>query len=94
MKKKLGTAHHERLIALSRIEGQVRGIRKMVEARRYCVEILNALAAARGALKRVEAKILSAHLDACVRDAFENGNEKDKNEKMQEIAGLFQALRK
>lgn len=91
---KKGTCHHDQLVALKRIEGQVRGIIGMIEDRRYCVEILNAIAAIRGALKKVEAGILTGHLDACVRNAFDGQSEKEKETKLREICGLFESLRK
>lgn len=91
---KKGTCHHDKLVALRRIEGQVRGVIKMVEDGRYCVDILNATAAIRGALKKVESEILKGHLDACVRNAFDGPSQKEKENKLQEICGLFESLRK
>ncbi len=86
---KRGTDQTDKLVALRRIEGQVRGIHRMVEDRRYCVDILNALGAVRGALKNVEAKILKDHLNACVKHAFEGRSTKDKKAKLEEIHALF-----
>jgi len=91
---KKGICHHDQLTPLRRIEGQVRGIQKMVDDERYCVDILNALAAIRGALRTVEAKILKGHLNACAKTAFEGTSKREKEIKLQEIYGLLGNLRK
>jgi len=91
---KKGTCHHSKLAALKRIEGQVRGIQKMIENERYCVDIINAIRAIEGALKRVEIDILKAHLGACVKTAFKKSSEREKNIKIDEICNLVGALRK
>lgn len=91
---KKGACHHDKLVALRRIEGQVRGIIKMVEDGRYCVDILNAVAAIRGALKKVEGQILKDHLNACARQAFDGKSKAEKETKLKEIYGLFESLRK
>ncbi len=51
---------------LNRVEGQVRGITRMVEDDRYCIDILTQVSAARAALARVETEILKDHLDHCI----------------------------
>ena len=79
---------------LRRIEGQVRGIHKMIEGRRYCVDILYAVGAAIGALKNVERHILRDHLNACVKTAFSEKSQKEKDEKMQEIYELLEHIKK
>lgn len=91
---KKGVSHKNKLSALRRIEGQVRGIQKMIEDARYCPEILNALASIRGALRKVEMEVLKGHLDACVRKAFYSSSSKAKEEKLQEIYKLLESLRK
>ena len=94
MEKKKGMDHQDKLVSLRRIEGQVRGIHKMIEDRRYCVDILYAVGAAIGALRNVESKILKDHLNACVKTAFTGKSQAEKDRKMQEIAGLLESLRK
>ncbi len=89
-----GTCHTDKLVALRRIEGQVRGVQKMIEEERYCVDILNATGAVMGALKKVESRILKDHLNACARTAFEGKSKSQKEEKLQEIFGLLESLRK
>lgn len=91
---KKGADQHKRLVALRRIEGQVRGAQKMVEDGRYCIDILNATGAIIGALKRVEADLLQCHLDKCVRSAFEKASEREKSEKIDEICKLMGGVRK
>ena len=91
---KKGTCHHEKLVAFRRIEGQVRGIIGMIEGERYCVDILNAISAVRGALKKLEAQILKDHLNACAKKAFEGSSKRGKETKLKEIYGLFERLRK
>lgn len=59
---------------LSRIEGQVRGVSKMIEDERYCIDVLTQLRAARAALARVEANLLKDHLTHCIEDAIVSGN--------------------
>ena len=91
---KKGTDQKDKLVALRRIEGQVRGIQKMIEESRYCIDILNAAEAAVGALRNVEAGILKDHLGACVKHAFEGGSAKEKEAKLEEIYRLFKGMRK
>ena len=92
--KKKGTCHHNKLTALRRIEGQVRGVQKMIEDERYCVDILNAVGAIIGALKRVEANILKDHLNACAQTAFEGKSKKQKDEKLNELFDLLDKFRR
>lgn len=91
---KKGTDQKDKLIALRRIEGQVRGVQKMVEEQRYCVDILYAIGAAIGALRNVENNILKDHLNACVRKAFTGNSKRDKNAKLEEIHRIFKDLRR
>lgn len=81
--------HDAELDSLARIEGQVRGIRKMVEERRYCIDIIFQMRAIHAALRRVERNILQTHLDTCVRRAFSGDSTEEHEEKIQEILTLF-----
>ena len=74
---------------LSRIEGQVRGISRMVEEDRYCIDILTQIRAVKAALSRVEQEILSDHLKHCVSDAFHGGSEKARQNKIDELIELL-----
>jgi DNA-binding FrmR family transcriptional regulator len=91
---KKGSCHKDCILALRRVEGQVRGLVRMIEEQRYCVDILNASAAARGALRKVESRMLHTHLNACVRKACDGASAKSKEEKLREIEMLFENLRK
>ncbi|MFQ5680840.1 MAG: metal-sensitive transcriptional regulator, partial [Candidatus Omnitrophota bacterium] len=79
------TTHNENLVALRRIEGQIRGVAKMIEERRYCVDILTQLHSVVGAILRVEDKVLKKHLQGCVTRAFQGKSETDKQKKIAEV---------
>jgi DNA-binding FrmR family transcriptional regulator len=70
---------------LSRIEGQVRGLAGMVEADRYCIDIVTQLSAVRAALSRVEQEILRDHVAHCVEGAIRSGNAADQRRKVAEL---------
>ncbi len=74
---------------LARIEGQVRGIARMVDEERYCVDVLNQLAAVHQALRRVSRELLSRHMRTCVERAFTQGDPETKARTSQEIAELM-----
>lgn len=75
---------------LARLEGQVRGISRMVEDDRYCVDILAQTAAVRSALKGVERLILENHAMHCVEEAIGSGDPQDQREKFNELIALLQ----
>lgn len=74
---------------LSRIEGQVRGISRMVEEGRYCVDVLIQIAAVNQALRQVARQLLTRHMEHCVRDAFESGDEEERQRVSAEITELM-----
>ena len=74
---------------LARIEGQVRGIARMVEEDRCCIDILTQMQAIKAALKRVEEEILKNHAAHCVAHAIKSGNVKDQTQKFTELVELF-----
>lgn len=74
---------------LSRIEGQVRGVARMVEDGRYCIDILTQVQAVRAALARVETEMLNDHLGHCIEGAIMSG---DKDEQRKKSAELIQLL--
>lgn len=82
-------SHKAELKNLNRISGQLEGVKKMIGERKYCPDILTQLRAARSAIKSVEAKILEAHLHACVEESFNKGSAKDKKNKIAELAEIF-----
>ena len=75
--------HQDKLSNLKRIEGQVRGVSRMIEEGRYCIDILNQLKAVKSSITTVESKILKTHLKSCLNDALKN--EKEFNEKVEEV---------
>jgi DNA-binding FrmR family transcriptional regulator len=81
--------HSGTLSALRRIEGQVRGVQRMVEEKKYCIDILNQIAAVKGALGTVEKRILERHFQHCVKDAMKSESEADTSEKINEIMDLI-----
>lgn len=81
---------HKTLDRLARLEGQVRGIAKMVQEDRYCVDILAQTAAVRSALKGVERMLLENHANHCVEAAIDSGDATAQREKFNELIALLQ----
>jgi DNA-binding FrmR family transcriptional regulator len=74
---------------LGRIEGQVRGIARMIEEDRYCIDVLTQLRAARAALRRVEDAVLSDHVEHCVEGAIRGGDAIEQRRKVTELLDLL-----
>lgn len=74
---------------LSRIEGQVRGVARMVEENRYCIDVVTQLAAVRAALRKVEEEVLRDHVGHCVEHAIASGDAADQRRKVQELMDVF-----
>jgi CsoR family transcriptional regulator, copper-sensing transcriptional repressor len=74
---------------LGRIEGQVRGIAKMVAEDRYCLDVVTQIAAVRAALRRVEEEVLRDHVTHCVEHAIASGDPAEQRRKVQELIELF-----
>ena len=70
---------------LRRIEGQVRGLERMVEDKRYCIDILTQISAVTTALDGVALKILEGHVEHCVSDALTSGDEREAEAKRREL---------
>ena len=75
--------HTKELHRISRIAGQVEGVKKMVSRREYCPKIITQIQAVRAALKVLESTILKTHLETCVKEAFSSGSPKEKEEKLE-----------
>jgi DNA-binding FrmR family transcriptional regulator len=73
---------------LKRIEGQVRGLTKMVDEDRYCIDIITQISAARAALRRVEEEILRDHIAHCVDHAIASGDREDQRKKIAELMAV------
>ena len=74
---------------LNRIEGQVRGLSRMVEEDRYCIDIVTQISAVRAALRRAEEEILRDHVSHCVEHAIASGNKADQRKKISEIIDVL-----
>ena len=74
---------------LGRIEGQVRGLSKMVEDDRYCIDIVTQISAVRAALRRVEEVVLKDHVAHCVEHAIASGDKADQREKIAELMAVI-----
>ncbi len=81
--------HNDQLPNLNRIEGQIRGIKKMIEDRRYCVDILTQLKAVKAAIHKVEQKVLKTHMQHCLVNAAQSKNEYDIQTKIDELMQLL-----
>lgn len=88
--------HQEALTnRLRRIEGQVRGVQRMVEEGRYCVDVLTQIDAVTAALARVQDRILESHIHHCVADALDQGADTvDRREKVDEVVTLLKKFRR
>jgi CsoR family transcriptional regulator, copper-sensing transcriptional repressor len=89
-----GKLKKSQLARLGRIEGQVRGIARMIEEDRYCIDVLTQIRAVRAALDKVEQATLGNHLEHCVAHAFHAGSEKDRQIKIDEILELLDSRRR
>ena len=96
-----GTTHHgyitdkdKYLKRLKRIEGQARGISRMIEEERYCIDILHQIQAIRSALGKVETQVLKDHAACCVAEAIASGDEAEQREKFEELVTLFEKAKR
>ncbi|MBA2124746.1 transcriptional regulator [Hyphomicrobium methylovorum] len=74
---------------LNRIEGQVRGLAKMVEEDRYCIDVVTQISAVRAALRRVEEEVLRDHVGHCVEHAIASGNAAEQRRKVAELMDVL-----
>jgi DNA-binding FrmR family transcriptional regulator len=75
---------------LRRIEGQVRGVARMVDEDRYCIDVMTQLRAVRAALARVESELLKGHLDHCIESAIVRGDAAEQRKKAAELIELLE----
>ena len=88
------TTHIEQSAFLKKIEGQVRGVQKMIEEKRYCVDIMTQIHSIIGALYRVENEIFKKHIDGCVVNALRSKSRREKEKKIGEVVELISRFRK
>ena len=74
---------------LKRVEGQVRGLSRMVEDDRYCIDIVTQIGAVRAALRKVEEEVLRDHVAHCVEGAIASGNKGQQRRKIVELMNVF-----
>ena len=74
---------------LRRVEGQVAGIGRMVDAEQYCVDILHQISAARAALAQIGAIVLARHVETCVAEALTSGTPRARRTKLAELRAIF-----
>lgn len=91
----MDSQHRDKALArLRRIEGQIRGIQKMVEQDRYCVDVLTQTSAVVAALHGVEDLVMENHLNTCVADALKSDDPNQKSEKIDEMMTVISKFRK
>ena len=86
MRTDIKSACHKRL---KRIEGQVRGLTRMLDEDRYCIDVVTQIAAVRAALDRVEDEILEDHVAHCIEGAVAAGDKTDQRRKIRELMDVF-----
>jgi DNA-binding FrmR family transcriptional regulator len=86
MRKDIKTSVQKRF---HRIEGQVRGLSRMVEEDRYCIDIVTQISAVRAALRRAEEEILKDHVAHCVEHAIASGSKADQRNKIAELMDVI-----
>ena len=86
MRDKAKTSCRKRL---SRIEGQVRGLGRMIDEDRYCIDIVTQLSAVRAALRRLEEEVLRDHVAHCVEHAISSGNTGEQRQKVAELMDVL-----
>jgi len=74
---------------LGRIEGQVRGLVRMIDDDRYCIDVITQTQAVRAALARVERLVLQDHVEHCVADAVASGDRTERERKIDELIGVI-----
>ncbi|MCP4230988.1 MAG: metal-sensitive transcriptional regulator [bacterium] len=84
------TINNKQLIArLSRIEGQVRGISRMLDDGKYCIDVVNQITAARKALEKVALLVVQRHVNSCVKDAMAEGQGEEMTEELVQALDKF-----
>ena len=83
--------HTKLLPKLNRVEGQISGIKKMIDERRYCPDIIQQVRATRKALFGIESSLLEKHFEHCVSDAIDAKDKGTKEEKLSEVMQIFKS---
>ena len=86
--------HDEEIPYLKKIEGQIRGVQRMIEEKRYCIDILTQLESAIGAITRIENKVLKKHIEGCVVDTLKGKSRFGREKKINEVIELISRFRR
>lgn len=84
--------HEAQLARLAKIEGQLRGVRKMIEERRYCIDIVSQIKAVQAALKQVQMGVLEKHIHHCVKESLESQDPELFEERVTEIVQVLSKM--
>ena len=85
-------SHADQLDRLNKIEGQIKGLRKMIEERRYCMDILPQIKAVHGALRQVELGVLETHVNHCVQEAVQSRDPESIRQKIDEVVRVLSRI--
>jgi DNA-binding FrmR family transcriptional regulator len=85
-------SHADQLERLNKIEGQIKGIRRMIEERRYCMDILPQIRAVHGGLRQVELGVLETHVNHCVQEALQSRDAVSIQEKIDEVMKMLSRI--
>ena len=88
------TTHKEQPSFLRKIEGQIRGVQKMIDQERYCIDILTQLHSIVGAILRVEDKVLKRHLEGCVTKGLKGKSDSEKQKNIDEVIKVISRFRR
>lgn len=94
MSKRKGAEHTQQLNRLNRVAGQIRGVAKMIEDQRYCMDILTQIKAVKSAISAVEQNVIEQHLNHCLHKAIDSKNTKETTEMLKEIKELLKKTSK
>lgn len=86
--------HEATIRRLKKIEGQVRGVVRMIEEERYCIDVLQQINAIKAALTKAESEVLKAHAATCVDEAIASGEADVQRRKFDELVKLFEGVRR
>ena len=86
-------SHNEQIPNLRKIEGQVRGLIKMIEDGRYCMDILTQFKSVKSALTTIEKKIFQRHIETCFLNAFKDGDESERQKKIDEVMNAISSMK-
>jgi DNA-binding FrmR family transcriptional regulator len=90
--RQLYPSHEEQLQRLGKIEGQIKGVRKMIEERRYCIDIVSQIKAVEAALRQVQLGVVEKHIHHCVSESLRSKNPAHLGEQVEEIVKVMSRM--